>query len=184
MVGNTSHLNQMAIPCPDDAADVLVESRLKVISDQWCSVLCGKDDVIGQLCECAHNEPCLLPPFHGGWFGFVPIPHAEAWGYALCSFHERIAAHPAAMRPDNTHLPRIMSNDATAADAVHRYALAADAAKARSPQASAWGLLIRSQRSRRTGFEHLMSHTAADVTAAVEKESQLQILSGGHSNSR
>jgi hypothetical protein len=24
-------------------------------------------------------------------FGVDGIPHAEAWGYALCSFHERIA---------------------------------------------------------------------------------------------
>jgi len=65
MVGDPAHLNQMAFLRPDDAANVFVQSRLKVIGDRRRSVFCGEDDVIGQLCECAHNAPCLLPPFHG-----------------------------------------------------------------------------------------------------------------------
>ena len=91
MVGDPAHLNQMAFLCSDDAANVFVQSRLKVIGDRRRSSFCGEDDVIGQLCECAHNPPCLLPPFHGGLFGMNRNPQAEAWGYALSSLRERIA---------------------------------------------------------------------------------------------
>ncbi len=89
MVRNPTDLNQMALLGSDDAANVVVQSSLQSIGDQWRSVFCGEDNVIGQLCKCAHDAP-FTPAVPRRMFFVDPGPHAEAWGYALCSFHERI----------------------------------------------------------------------------------------------
>ena len=107
MVGNPAHLNQMAFLRPDDAANVFVQSSLKIVGDQWRSSLCGEDDVVGQLCECAHDAPFFAPavPRRNG-FNLMPRPHAEAWGYALSSLRERIAERSPRRRCGNTNAPR------------------------------------------------------------------------------
>ena len=63
-------------------------------------------------------------------------PHAEAWGYAHCSFHERIAEQPAA-------------------DAVRQCTLAAEPAKARSPRLQPGVLVANKKMGREYGPSEL-----------------------------
>lgn len=44
-----------ALLCPNDSADVFVESFAKVWDDGRVTVFCGTDHVVCQLCETAHQ---------------------------------------------------------------------------------------------------------------------------------